>query len=69
MMMIVTIPSERPQPQVSKPLRGLKPGSLRFGLTEKGLNITRDRGPVVDDGERDLRFKSRRFQILRNAFS
>ena len=40
MMMIVTIPSERPHPQVSKPLRGLKPGSLRFELTEKGLDVT-----------------------------
>lgn len=52
MMMIVTIPSAPTQIQSSAS------GSQAFNnasqLTEERLNITRDRGPVVDNGKRDL---------------
>jgi hypothetical protein len=68
MMMMVTIPSERPRFQVSKSRGSSKRCNPPGGLTEKGLDVSRDRGPVVDDGKRDLCFPARRFQTLRCVF-
>lgn len=67
-MMMVTIPSERPRFQVSKSRGSSKRCNPPGGLTEKGLDVSRDRGPVVDDGKRDLCSQARRFQTLRCAF-